>query len=75
MLPIKKIYIDSRHCTSDSKRSSDFIINLPMHSTLLPNTFITALISQLLSVGIPQKFEELLLYTSGLTVLLVSASK
>ena len=29
MLPIKKIYIDTRHSTADSKNTSDFKISLP----------------------------------------------
>ena len=37
MLPLKKIYIDSRHCTSDSKGSSEFRIYLPMHIARAPN--------------------------------------
>ena len=39
MLQLKKIYIDSRHCTSDSKSSSDFKANLPINITLPPNTY------------------------------------
>ena len=38
MLPIKKIYIDSRHRTADSKSTADFKINLPNNNTLPFNT-------------------------------------
>jgi hypothetical protein len=38
MLPIKKIYIDTRHITADSKSTSDFNISLPNNITLPSNT-------------------------------------
>ena len=38
MLPIKKIYIDSRNRSSDSKSSTDFYIDLPININLEPNT-------------------------------------
>ena len=38
MLPPKKIYIDTRHSTADSKSTSDFNINLPNNITLPPHT-------------------------------------
>ena len=38
MLPIKKIYIDTRHSTADSKSTSDFNISLPNNITLPSNT-------------------------------------
>ena len=38
MLPIKKIYIDTRHRTADSKSTSDFKISLPNNITLPSNT-------------------------------------
>ena len=38
MLPIKKIYIDSRDKTSDSASHTDFRIQLPMSISLPPNT-------------------------------------
>ena len=38
MLPIKKIYIDTRHSTADSKSTSDFKISLPNNITLPSNT-------------------------------------
>ena len=38
MLPIKMIYIDTRHSTADSKRTSDFRISLPNNITLPSNT-------------------------------------
>jgi hypothetical protein len=43
MLPIKKIYVDSRHRTADSESSSNFKIELPYSITLPDNTvfFIT----------------------------------
>ena len=34
MLPIKKIYIDTRHTTADPKSTSDFKIYLPNNTTL-----------------------------------------
>ena len=39
MLPIKKIYIDSRNRTPDSIDSSNFKIELPYSITLPDNTF------------------------------------
>lgn len=43
MLPIKKIYVDSRHRTADSESSSNFKVELPYSITLPDNTvfFIT----------------------------------
>ena len=43
MLPIKKLYIDSRHETTDSVSDSEFKIDLPHVIQLPPNTvfFIT----------------------------------
>ena len=38
MLPIKKIYIDSRHSAKDSTSSSDFKTDLPINLTLPHNT-------------------------------------
>ena len=38
MLTIKKIYIDTRHSTADSKSTSDFKISLPNNITLPSNT-------------------------------------
>ena len=38
MLPIKKIYIDTRLTTADSKSTSDFKISLPNNITLPTNT-------------------------------------
>ena len=38
MLPIKKIYIDNRHSTADSKSTSDFKISLPNNITLPSST-------------------------------------
>ena len=38
MLPIKKIYLDNRHSTADSKSTSDFKISLPNNITLPSNT-------------------------------------
>ena len=38
MLPLQKIYIDSRHCASDSKNSSDFKKQLACAYHLSPNT-------------------------------------
>lgn len=38
MLPVKKIYIDSRHKSSDSASHTDFKIDLPVNITLPPNT-------------------------------------
>ena len=38
MLPIKKIYMDSRHSTSDSKNTSGLKISLPNYITLPSNT-------------------------------------
>ena len=38
MLPIQKIYIDTRHSTADSKSTSDFKISLPNNITLPSNT-------------------------------------
>ena len=38
MLPIKKIYVDSRHRTADSESSSNFKIELPYSITLPDNT-------------------------------------
>ena len=38
MLPIKNIYIDSRHSAKDSASSSDFKVDLPINLTLPPNT-------------------------------------
>ena len=38
MLPIKKIYVDSRHRTADSESSSNFKIDLPYSITLPENT-------------------------------------
>ena len=38
MLPIKKIYIDTRHRTADSKSTSDFKTSLPSNITLPSNT-------------------------------------
>jgi hypothetical protein len=38
MLPIKKIYIDTRPSTADSKSTSDFKISLPNNITLPSNT-------------------------------------
>ena len=38
MLPIKKIYIGTRHSTADSKSTSDFKIRLPNNITLPSNT-------------------------------------
>ena len=38
MIPIKKIYIDTRHSTADSKSTSDFKISLPNNITLPSNT-------------------------------------
>ena len=38
MLPIKKIYIDTRHSTAESKSTSDFKVMLPSNITLPSNT-------------------------------------
>ena len=38
MLPIKKIYIDTRLSTADSKSTADFKISLPNNITLPSNT-------------------------------------
>ena len=38
MLPIKKLYTDSRNRSSDSKSSSDFCKDLPININLEPNT-------------------------------------
>ena len=38
MLHIKKIYIDTRHSTADSKSTSDFKISLPNNIALPSNT-------------------------------------
>ena len=38
MLPIKKIYVDSRHRTAESESSSNFKIELPYSITLPDNT-------------------------------------
>ena len=38
MLPIKKIYIDSRHKSNDSSSNTDFKIDLPVNIALLDNT-------------------------------------
>ena len=38
MLPIKKIYIDTRHRTADIKSASDCKLNLPSNTTLPYNT-------------------------------------
>ena len=38
MLPIEKIYIDSRDITPDSASHTDFKIQRPMSLTLLANT-------------------------------------
>ena len=37
MLPVKKIYIDTRHSTADSSSISDFKKNLPRDTTLPSN--------------------------------------
>ena len=52
MLPIKKIYVDSRHRTADSISSSNFKIELPYSVQLPDNTvfFIT-------DVSIPHVFQ------------------
>ena len=38
MLPLKRIYIESHHITTDSKSSSDFRMDLPINITLPPNS-------------------------------------
>ena len=38
MLPIKKIYVDTRFMNLNSKSSSDFTIDLPQSYTLPDNT-------------------------------------
>ena len=38
MLPIKKLYIDTRHTTADSKSTSDFKVSLRSNITLPSNT-------------------------------------
>ena len=38
MLPIKKLYIDTRHTTADSKSTSDFKVSLRNNITLPSNT-------------------------------------
>ena len=38
MLPLKKIFIDSRRSTKDSKTSSDLKTDFPVNITLPPNT-------------------------------------
>ena len=38
MLPIKKIYIDSRHKSNDSVYNTDFKIDLPVNISLPENT-------------------------------------
>lgn len=52
MLPIKKLYIDSRHRTEDSESSSNFKIELPYSITLPDNTvfFVT-------DISIPHVFK------------------
>ena len=40
MLPIKKIYIDSRHSVKDSASSSVFEVDLPYNLTLPHNTAV-----------------------------------
>jgi len=52
MLPIKKLYIDSRHRTADSESSSNFKIELPYSITLPDNTvfFVT-------DISIPHVFK------------------
>ena len=51
MLPIKKIYIDSRFMSSDSSSESDFKIDLPVNITLPEDTVFIYMTFQSLSVG------------------------
>ena len=70
MLPLKKIYIDSRHCTSDSRSNSDFKINLPMRITLPTNTSFYKTDSTIPVNWYTVEAGRIVLYTSELTVLL-----
>ena len=61
MLPIKKIYVDSRHRTPDSIDTSNFKIELPYSVQLPDNTvfFVT-------DVSIPHVFQRSEEHTSEL---------
>ena len=37
-IPFRKIYVDSRYCTSDSVSSSDFKVKLPVTAQMPDNT-------------------------------------
>ena len=72
MLPIKKTFIDSRHCAVDSTCSSDVQICLPINITLPPTTpFFFKNLSPSPSPGTMSKLEAMLVYTSALTGLLL----
>ena len=54
MLPIKKIYIDTRFMSSDSESSSNFKVDLPTTVTLPEDTvFFILMIYASLIVGTP----------------------
>ena len=71
MLPLRKIYIESRHCTADSKSSADFQFELSINITLPPNTFSYTTYITIPSTGTPSNLGDMILYTSELMGLLI----
>ena len=62
MLPIKKIYIDTRHSAKYSASSSDFKVDLPVNITLPLAQLFTSQILLFRCLGIPLNQVGITLY-------------